>query len=104
MKHEPVRKDEYITCAAIHYKIETQAPHQPRNIDKGVVLCGHRHHNIFAQSYAFGLPEALKTVPNTQGFVTSFDRFVDRKEAAEIAYKVGQLEEERDRLFSEDIY
>ena len=45
----------------------------------------------------------------TQGFITSYGRFVDRKEAMKIALECGQVKEEelgnkRIGLFSEDIF
>ena len=40
----------------------------------------------------------------TQGFITNLDRFVDRKEAAEIAYSSGQINEPVLTLYSEDLY
>jgi hypothetical protein len=39
-----------------------------------------------------------------QGFLTNTDRFVDRKEAAQIALDSGQIKEEVKKLFSEDLY
>jgi hypothetical protein len=39
-----------------------------------------------------------------QGFLTSDDRFVDRREAAKIALAAGQVKEELKVLFSEDLY
>jgi hypothetical protein len=39
-----------------------------------------------------------------QGFLTNTDRFVDRKEAGQIAFDAGQIKEETKRLFSEDLY
>ena len=36
--------------------------------------------------------------------MTSKGRYVDRKEAAEIAYNAGQTEEKKSFLYSEDIY
>lgn len=39
-----------------------------------------------------------------QGFITSIGRFVDRKEAAYIAYKAGQIPELKSVLYSEDLY
>lgn len=38
------------------------------------------------------------------GFMTSKGRYVDRKEAAEIAYACRQIENKVELLFSEDIY
>jgi len=39
-----------------------------------------------------------------QGFLTSKDRFVNRKEGGEIAYAAGQTSNLRKTLFSEDLY
>lgn len=38
------------------------------------------------------------------GFMTSKGRYVDRKEAAEIAYNAGQTDEKKSCLYSEDLY
>lgn len=40
----------------------------------------------------------------TEGFLTNTDRFVERKEAAEIAFKAGQTRSKLNFLYSEDIY
>jgi len=39
-----------------------------------------------------------------QGFLTNKNRFVDRKEGAQIAYRSGQIEELKETLFSEDLW
>ena len=39
-----------------------------------------------------------------QGFITSNGRFVNRKEAAVIAYNSGQIQKPINKLFSEDLY
>ena len=39
-----------------------------------------------------------------KGFYTSKGRFVDRTEAAKIAYECGQTSELKDILYSEDLY
>lgn len=39
-----------------------------------------------------------------QGFLTNLNRFVNRKEGAEIAYKAGQTKTLLTRLYSEDLY
>ena len=46
----------------------------------------------------------LDPIPLTDGFLTSKDRFVERKEAGEIAFKAGQIKELTGHLYSEDIY
>lgn len=45
------------------------------------------------------------SIKKIQGFMTSMGRFVNRKEAAEIAYNCGQITDEKKvSLFSEDIF
>lgn len=104
----------YITCTAIWYlDLPTQA-HLPKNITKGVVVCGHRHGNCIATTKALS---NLRTVhfaidgvgESIQGFLTSAGNFVNRLEAMEIALNSGQVTENQlgnklIGLFSEDIY
>lgn len=93
---------EYILCAANWYKVPTsKCEHLPKNIDYGIVVCGRRHHNIFAT--VAKISEDFMSLCE-QGFMTSKDRWVDRKEAGQIAFKAGQTKELRKILFSEDIY
>jgi hypothetical protein len=39
-----------------------------------------------------------------QGFVTDDDKFINREEAAKIAYECGQINKPKRELFSEDIF
>ena len=39
-----------------------------------------------------------------QGFLTNDNRFVERDEAAEIAFRCGQIKGEKKYLFSEDVW
>lgn len=98
--------EEYIICSAIHFDSEKKHVHQPKNIEHGLVICGRRHHNCFATFAAFhNSPEELLKYKITQGFLTNTDRFVDRKEALEIALKAGQTTKKNGSiLISEDIY
>ena len=94
---------EEIICAAIWYKDFDNTQNMPKNLDKGLVICGRRHHNcIFIYWRLTGKPTLREGV--VQGFMTSHDRFVNRKEAGEIAFAAGQIEKETDCLFSEDLY
>lgn len=109
---------ERILCAAIHYDDGTKRPHLPRNILTGVVVCGWRHGNCISTFAALLYPNWLKDLRydekrihflnnHIQGFMTSNGRFVDRKEAMEIALKCGQLpniNDLTDKLYSEDLY
>ncbi len=94
---------EYIICAANWYdKSDLKITHQPINIDKGVVVCGHRHHNIIE---LYCRLTTTKIGDNCiQGFLTNTNRFVDRKEGSLIAFQSGQILEPKDTLYSEDLY
>ena len=96
----------YVICAAIWFNDGKKHKHQPRNIDSGFVVAGRRHHNVFLTV------ADIKDVPykdygyseNIQGFLTSDDRFVNRKEAGQIAFDAGQTAKLTECLFSEDLY
>jgi len=104
---------EYILCAAIWYKdLEVSEPHRgaiPFNCDVGVVVCGWRHSNCIwvtkclsgLRTVTFGPNSVGETV---QGFLTNKNRFVDREEGGKIAFDAGQIEDETDYLFSENLY
>jgi len=97
---------EYIICSAIYFNDEKYHVHQPKNIDIGFVVCGRRHHNCYATFKAMGLekPDRIERMDEIQGFLTNLDRFVDRIEGGEIAYKSGQIKELKQNLYSEDLY
>jgi hypothetical protein len=107
---EETSKPEYILCSAIHFDDGEEHLHSPKNISSGFVLCGRRHHNIFAQLKALDSQimryqyEDYSKVEVTQGFLTSEDRFVERDEAGSIAFKAGQIKDEVWELFSEDLW
>lgn len=106
--------EERILCAAVWYKeleLKGDLPHEtflPVNLDRGVVFCGHRHGQcIYSKCAITGLRDC-ESGDNEQGFLTSRNRFVDRKEALEIALRQGQVidlsEIRGGRLFSENLY
>lgn len=104
--------EEYILCAAIWYKeLPLKKPellkprgYSPYNVDVGVVFCGWRHGNCIYQKGAItGLRDG-ESGENIQGFLTSKNRFVDRQEAAKIAFERGQISEKKKTLYSEDLY
>jgi len=70
-------------------------------LKNGTVYTGKRHCNIINDNYPkvgrFGHPDI-------QGFVTDDGRFVNRQEAAKIAFECGQTKEYKQTLYSEDIY
>lgn len=97
----------YILCATVLFKDGNKHAHQPTNIDEGIVICGRRHHNCFIITNDLHDGTFIKKRFHdniVQGFLTSDDRFVDRKEAGQIAYKAGQISKPTDCLLSEDLY
>lgn len=83
----------------------------PTNIDKGLVVEGHRHADIIRtmvnllgkRTCQFGEDCAGES---EQGFVTNRNRFVDRVEGLKIAREANQLITETtfNELYSEDLY
>ena len=89
-------QSERILCAANHYDDGKEHTFSPKNIKSGFVICGRRHHNCietFALMVGFPYSEDANKLHQTeiQGFLTSLDRFVDRKEALKIATEMKQL-------------
>jgi hypothetical protein len=92
---------EKIVCAAIYYNDGKKRVHQPINIETGIVICGLMHCNCFSVLSELSDVELKKT---KQGFLTTKNRFVDRIEAATIAFREKQIKKETSCLFSEDFY
>lgn len=102
-------EESYLLCSAIWYKDLPTMRLLPKNCDKGIVLCGWRHRNIIQQMKAtMGLRTVLRGENSVgqyeQGFLTNDNRFVERAEAAKIAFKSGQIKIEKTYLFSEDVW
>lgn len=100
---------EYIICAAIWFKDGKVHGYQPKNIETGFVVCGRRHHNCFITTFIlFGekITDDYNELKGNaeQGFVTSSNRFLDRDQAAQLAFDCGQVNERFKILFSEHIY
>lgn len=98
-------KAEYVICAAIWFCDGKEHVHQPKNIKSGFVVTGRMHHNCFyIASICIGEGYSETKGTCVQGFLTSKDMFLDRKESAELAFKMKQIKEPTDCLFSEDLY
>lgn len=103
---------EYILCAANHYDDGLIRESSPVNISSGFVICGRRHFNciaIFAEIVGFPYSKKAQRIHNTekQGFLTNHNRWVNRIDAAEIAFLAGQIAQRTEHpvgLFSEDLY
>lgn len=104
-----VPDSEYILCSAIWYKDLPTQNLLPTNIEKGIIVCGHRHGHIIATVKALAGLRTVKlgadSVGETeQGFLTSKNRFVSREEAAIMAFSIGQIAVEKRTLYSEDVW
>jgi hypothetical protein len=135
MTRQKLKEEECILCAAIHYDNGLKYNfHYNYGVETGFVLCGYRHPHIISvlptnpywlqrkfeendreviQKYEelcvkYGWQEdSLTRCKVIQGFITNKGRFVNRKEAFQIALAAGQINENAgvDReLFSEDLY
>lgn len=69
----------------------------------GRIWTGKRHHLIMRQMAAELGPE-IAPIDDPQGFVTEDGRFVDREEAARLAFQSGQMTRRVRTLFSEDLF
>ena len=66
----------------------------------GIIYTGKNHATAFNKMRALGV---RCNKPHIQGFVTESGTFVDRAEAAKIAYECGQILKPTDLLMSEDL-
>lgn len=91
MKPEKNR-EEYILCAAIWYKDGIVYKEQPRNVSTGIVISGRRHNNCFMILQQLKSDFDANLIERKDfGFLTSFDRYVDREEGFIIAHKQKQI-------------
>lgn len=100
------RDIEKVLCAACKYLLD----------DNQLITIGARHHQAIevADKYFWNWKTYSKLedyfdythfrMTEIQGFLTTQNRFVDRKEAAEIAYSSGQIASPKAELYSEDLY
>lgn len=116
---------EFILCAAIWYNDGEKHEQQPNGIEIGFVVCGRRHGDCYqCVKSIVGLDEAIRLkIENAQtnadlsehrkhqGFITNTNRYVDRKEAWEIANDANQIIYGKDSpdtdnpiLISENLY
>lgn len=108
---------ERILCAAIWYKEldkmsekwvpEVEGFIRPKNIDRGIVICGYRHPSCMYTMIAITGKRSVLTECGeyVQGFLTSANRFVNRVEGAEIFKAEGKkLNYSTKELYSEDLY
>ena len=91
---------EFILCAAIWVNDNEEHAQQPLNIKTGFVICGRRHNNCYqtikdlkgeVNAYFKSINMSDDDYRSHQGFMTSADRYVDRKEAWRIAKDNNQI-------------
>ena len=112
---------EFILCAAIWVNDKQKHEQQPDNIEIGFVICGRRHNNCYqtikdlkgnVNTYFKSLDMSEDNYREHQGFITSLDRYVNRKEGWNIAKSNNQIQiglaasenEEDSILISENLY
>lgn len=96
--------NEIVICAAIYFDDGIKHPHQPTNIEHGFIIGGWRHHSIIATATILNCIDKSNHI---QGFLTSKNRFLNRKEAKELVLQTGQPISPHtysNDLFSEDLY
>lgn len=105
------KKEEFIICAALHYRDGLKYQEQPRNIESGIVVAGRRHNNCFMTLKQLFPSLNEKIIEHKDfGFITSHDNFVTRAEAFKIAQLQNQIWHEIHKgvkeniLTSEDLY
>lgn len=104
LKKIRMENKEYILCAAIKRITTKDCVKHYYNNDIYDIEIGYRHCDIFGR-----FKEEVSRKSFDQGFYTSKGRFVDRKEAMQIAIECGQVLEKNLHnpsigLFSEDLY
>lgn len=96
------KKKEYILCAAIYISDGKTRVHQPKNIKDGLVISGSRHCScMIIANEIFPKGNFILMI---EGFLTSKNRFVNRKVASDIAFEAKQTRIKNKELFSEDLY
>ena len=99
-------KKEYIYNACIWYRDLPTQKQLPNNIDKGIVVSGINHAQCLSTANALTGKKMFRLGYSEQGFLTSHNRFVDRKEALKIALENEQVlykHGSQNILFSEDL-
>ncbi len=72
------------------------------NSNYPMVLTAKRHCDIYEYLHNYHI--AFDRTNCTEGFMTDADQFVDRYEAAAMAYDAGQTDEQLNILYSEDLW
>jgi hypothetical protein len=98
---ELMKQKEFILSAAIWVNDNQKHEQQPENIEIGFVICGRRHHNCYQTitDLKGDVNEYFKTLNMSdddyrehQGFITSTNRYVNRREGFKIAKENNQIQ------------
>ena len=96
-----MEQKEFILCAAIWINDNQVHNQQPENIEIGFVICGRRHNNCYqtitdlrgdVNGYFKSLNMSEGDYREHQGFITSLDRYVNRREGFKIAKANNQIQ------------
>lgn len=101
-----MKNKEFIICSAIWLNDGLKHNGQPKNIETGFVICGRRHSDCYSTiNILCGIDKAINLKKENsknasslddfrkyQGFITSLNRYVDRKEAWIIAKANNQIQ------------
>lgn len=72
---------------------------RPKNLDTGIVIRGESPYDCDVIGHLLLRDgKTTRDYKQNKGYVTSDNRFVSRKEAAEIAFKAGQVEKDTPEL------
>jgi len=101
-------KSNRIICSAVWVDDGIKYSSQPKNIKSGFVVCGRRHCNCFTTlSLIYDNPAELIHCKVVQGFLSSEDVFLNRKQALPVANHAKQFVGEKllsGVLISEDLW
>lgn len=109
-----INKPEFILCAAYRFKEGYRTPRMEEITAKDGTMVEdiyyEPHKDVFRMAVGWRHPDILYKYgdiidkSDTGGFMTSKGRYVDREEAAKIAFETGQIDKEKRVLYSEDLY
>ena len=85
----------HIVSSAIKFRETADSPYWH-------IICGKRHCDCFGTMFNHRI--AYDKPSHVQGFLTDTNQFVDRYEAAEIAFNAKQISEPLSILYSEDVW
>lgn len=80
-----------IMCAAIHFDDGKKHRYQPDNIKTGFVIAGRRHSDVMYTVVLLNQGKRIDVIDETEGFLTTDNKFLNRFESYEVAKDQKQL-------------